>query len=92
MRSWKQIQSLVPHSGADRGLGGLPGGLPQLELAKTTPQDPIYHAEGDVWTHTQMVVTELLQDGDYAALTTRSARRSFWPRCCTMSPSARPRR
>ena len=32
-----------------------------------TPQDPIHHAEGDVWTHTKMVVRALLEDPDYAA-------------------------
>lgn len=32
-----------------------------------TPQDPRYHAEGDVWTHTQMVVDALLHSTCYAA-------------------------
>lgn len=32
-----------------------------------TPQDPIHHAEGDVWTHTKMVIQALLADPDYAA-------------------------
>jgi predicted kinase len=31
-----------------------------------TPQDEIFHAEGDVWTHTKMVVQALLDDPDYA--------------------------
>ena len=35
-----------------------------------TPQDPVHHAEGDVWTHTQMVVDTLLASPGYAALTT----------------------
>ena len=35
---------------------------------KNCPQDHIYHAEGDVWTHTRMVVDELLQDLDYQDL------------------------
>lgn len=33
-----------------------------------TPQDPVHHAEGDVWTHTKMVVQALLAHPDYAAL------------------------
>ncbi|KGH30505.1 AAA family ATPase [Comamonas testosteroni] len=70
MWSWKQIAALVPHSARHAvDWAACLEAFPQLELAKTTPQDPIYHAEGDVWTHTQMVVTELLQDGDYAGLT-----------------------
>ena len=35
---------------------------------KNCPQDAIYHAEGDVWTHTGMVVSELLQDLDFQQL------------------------
>ena len=51
--------------------------FPILEQAKTTPQDPIYHGEGDVWTHTQMVVTALLADADFAALTLEQQRTVF---------------
>lgn len=32
-----------------------------------TPQDPVHHAEGDVWTHTRMVVNSLLNNQSYAA-------------------------
>ena len=41
--------------------------FPVLEQAKITPQDPVYHGEGDVWTHTQMVVSELLALADFQA-------------------------
>ena len=41
--------------------------FPALELAKTTPQDPRYHGEGDVWTHTMMVVDALLALPQYQA-------------------------
>lgn len=40
---------------------------PALERAKTTPQDPEYHAEGDVWIHTQMVVNSLVNSEAYQA-------------------------
>lgn len=33
--------------------------IPALEELVTCPQDPLYHAEGDVWTHTRMVVQAL---------------------------------
>lgn len=39
-----------------------------VELMKECPQDAVYHAEGDVWTHTRMVVEELLNDADYQRL------------------------
>ena len=35
---------------------------------KECPQDAFYHAEGDVWTHTRMVVEELLYDIDFQRL------------------------
>ncbi len=33
--------------------------LPELKALKDTPQDPVYHPEGDVWTHTLMAVDEM---------------------------------
>jgi putative nucleotidyltransferase with HDIG domain len=32
-----------------------------VRLLKDTPQDPIYHAEGNVYVHTKMVLDELIQ-------------------------------
>lgn len=69
MWSWKQMAALVPHAaGDDVDWAACLQAFPQLELARATPQDPVFHAEGDVWTHTQMVVRELLEDGDYVRL------------------------
>lgn len=34
--------------------------FPSLKSLQTTPQDLYYHAEGDVWTHTKMVLNSLL--------------------------------
>jgi predicted kinase len=39
-----------------------------VEPMKNCPQDAIYHAEGDVWTHTRMVVSELLNDAEFKQL------------------------
>lgn len=39
--------------------------FPTLEVLKTTPQDKYYHAEGDVYTHTEMVIRELLNLPEY---------------------------
>lgn len=41
-------------------------------------QDPVFHAEGDVWTHTQMVVSALLGTSDYWALPETRRRILFW--------------
>lgn len=37
----------------------------EFEFARemqSCPQDPVYHAEGDVWTHTRMVCESLIED------------------------------
>lgn len=60
MMRWTDIQKLVPASGQSADFQGCLEAFPELELAKRTPQSPVYHAEGDVWTHTQMVVEALL--------------------------------
>ncbi len=36
-----------------------------------TPQNPEYHAEGDVWTHTKLVCETLAEDKEFRALTPR---------------------
>ena len=45
---------------------GLLGHFPELAALVDVPQDPRWHPEGDVWTHTLMVVDEaaLLRTGD----------------------------
>ena len=43
--------------------------IPALISLQTTPQDPAYHAEGDVWTHTKMVLKELLDMPEFQNLT-----------------------
>jgi predicted kinase len=40
---------------------------PAQALAET-PQDHVFHAEGDVWTHTKLAVAELVARPGYAAL------------------------
>ncbi len=39
-----------------------------VEPMKTCPQDPIYHAEGDVWTHTKMVCEALTESSAWREL------------------------
>jgi predicted kinase len=41
---------------------------PWVSAMRDCPQDAIHHAEGDVWTHTRMVVDALLAEPDVAAL------------------------
>lgn len=46
-------------------------GLDWVEAMKTCPQDPIWHAEGDVYIHTQMVTDQLLNFPEYEKLSSK---------------------
>ena len=64
--NWSDVCALVPALGQPADFQRCLEVFPVLEHAKTTPQDPRWHAEGDVWTHTKMVLRELVQLPDYA--------------------------
>ena len=66
---WIDLQTLVPGKNAAPDFEACLHAFPVLEKAKLTPQSPVYHAEGDVWTHTKMVVEALLQLDDYQKAT-----------------------
>ncbi|MDO5581883.1 MAG: AAA family ATPase [Planctomycetia bacterium] len=38
---------------------------PEINRMKETPQDPLWHPEGNVWTHTQMVLDVLTQSEEW---------------------------
>jgi len=57
---YEALRALTPAPGKAPDFNACLAAFPALELAKTTPQDPRYHGEGDVWTHTKMVVEALL--------------------------------
>lgn len=62
---WDQIKSLAPLPGCNFDAVDCLAAFPELEWAKLTPQNPVYHAEGDVWTHTCMVLESLVASPDY---------------------------
>lgn len=66
--NWKDIQGLVPETGGSPDFEDCLAAFPQLELAKTTAQEFEFHQEGDVWTHTKLVVEALLDMPAYQAL------------------------
>ena len=68
MTKWKSIELLVPIDGGAPDFDACLAAFPTLELAKKTAQDARWHAEGSVWTHTVLVVQELLQMPAYQAL------------------------
>lgn len=51
---------------------------PELAALDTCPQDPIHHAEGDVGTHTRMVVEALVVDPDWQILPSNDQSYLFW--------------
>lgn len=51
---------------------------PELAVLDTCPQDPIHHGEGDVGTHTRMVVEALVADPDWQGLPDMDRANLFW--------------
>lgn len=56
-----RLDTLVPGAGQAPDWSACLAALPDLHRLARTPQDPVHHAEGDVWTHTRMVVEAMLQ-------------------------------
>jgi predicted kinase len=69
MVTYAFLQAHMPAPGATFTLDWALVAFPALRLLAVTPQDPYFHAEGDVWTHTIMVTTEVVNGPDYAAST-----------------------
>lgn len=63
--NYQILQNLVAQSEQQGDLTVWLEAIPELVALKTTQQDPLYHGEGDVWTHTQMVIAALLAETDY---------------------------
>jgi len=74
-RVWGEIEKLLlksarPSVGLDwlRKLGVLEKIFPEINKLIGVPQDPVWHPEGDVFVHTQLVIdkaSELIDDLDY---------------------------
>ncbi|MCP3748853.1 AAA family ATPase [Pseudomonas sp. SBB6] len=63
------LQGLMPSPGRAVDYPALLEAIPSLRALAATPQDPVFHQEGDVWTHTMMVVDALLADPVYQRAT-----------------------
>lgn len=68
--TYVELLAKVPASLAefDSNVSWYLGAMPALSKLSVTPQDPIYHAEGDVWTHTLMVCRALISQPEYGVL------------------------
>ena len=67
--NWKHIQGLVPESNQAPDFRACLEAFPALELAKLAEQNPVYHAEGNTWVHTMLVLEALLADPAYQRAT-----------------------
>lgn len=66
------LYDLVPQDGQAPDWQACLQALPDLALLAATPQDARHHGEGDVWTHTRMVLQALLQGPAWQAADTHS--------------------
>jgi len=65
MVNYKQLAEHVPAPGQTPDWAWFLHAIPALTLLEATPQDPYYHAEGNVWIHTRMVVEALMRGEDF---------------------------
>jgi predicted kinase len=56
-----QLDSLVPTDGKSPDWARCLEAIPDLCKLERTPQSPHFHGEGDVWTHSKMVVEAMLE-------------------------------
>lgn len=66
--NWTDLQALAPAPGCEPDFNACLEAFPELRALADTPQSPRWHAEGDTWTHTKMVVRALLDNDGYASL------------------------
>lgn len=64
--NYETLRNLVPLPGRQHDIKALCQALPALLDLEATPQDPLYHAEGNVFIHTNMVVEAMVGGPDYA--------------------------
>lgn len=62
---WNDFQALVPADGEQPDFKNCLEAFPELKNARFAKQNPIFHAEGDTWVHTILVVEALLSLPEY---------------------------
>jgi predicted kinase len=67
MTTYEQLAAHVPGPGDAPDWAWFLHAIPGLKLLEATPQDPYYHAEGNVWIHTRMVIEALMRAPEYIA-------------------------
>lgn len=67
--NYQELKQLIAQSVMDDNFTPWLDAIPELRPLTTTPQDPRYHGEGDVWAHTQMVVRALIAQSEFMKAT-----------------------
>lgn len=75
---FKDLADLVPKGDASIDWSAIRGLWPELAVLDSCPQDPLHHAEGDVGTHTRMVVEALVNDAGWRKLDSAKQALLFW--------------
>ncbi len=71
------VQSLVP-KGSVIDWQSIWSLWPELSALDSCPQDPVFHAEGDVGIHTRMVVEALIAEAKWQAMDDQTRGLLFW--------------
>ncbi len=80
MRFTEELEKLIPRDPSEEIAWDAADaliGIPSFRKMKSTPQDPVYHGEGDVYTHTRMVCRELIRLPAFGALPPRQKSELF---------------
>lgn len=72
------FDTLVPQPGDGTDWAGIADAFAWFRALEGCPQDPVFHAEGDVAIHTRMVVAALLDDPEWRALPASERQSLFW--------------
>jgi predicted kinase len=92
------LSEWLPESGEKPDWDRLDREFSWVRDLKDVPQDPVYHAEGDVWIHTRMVMEALTELDGYQALGAGDRETLFFatlmhdiakPQCTTIGPDGR---
>ncbi|MFC4235950.1 AAA family ATPase [Thalassospira xianhensis] len=59
------LAHFMPNPGEALDWKSLSDAFPWIEAMKGSTQDPVHHAEGDVWVHTRMVTEELVTSSEW---------------------------
>lgn len=68
----------APEPGAAIDFDALDERFEWVRALRGVPQDPVHHAEGDVWIHTRMVLEALVSSASYAALDATGRSVAYW--------------